>query len=103
MRAAEILAVLPDLPTEIRDAIYDLDARAYQSNAPVHLNESQTYIRLIGAIKSAGSEAAIARKAGIHRQSLADQLSGKRPLSPSVLRVIGLRRVETKAYVAIDP
>lgn len=33
MRAADIIAALPDLPPDIARAIQDLDARAYQSNA----------------------------------------------------------------------
>lgn len=102
MRAAEILAAVPDLPPDIARAIYDLDARAYLANDEVRYNESETYMRLLSGVKAAGSESAFARRAGIKKQSLADIMSGKRPMSPSVLRVIGLRRVETKAYAPID-
>ena len=102
MRAAEILAALPDLPPDIRAAIQDLDARAYLANSEVRYNESETYMRLLSRIKAAGSESAFARRARIKKQSLADQLSGKRPISPAVLSVIGLRRGVAKTYAPID-
>lgn len=102
MRAAEILAGLDNVPPEIAVAIHDLDARAYRSNDAVTYTESETYMRLQKAIEVAGSEAAFARKAGIHRQSLADQLSGKRPMSPDVLKVIRMQRVLAKTYTDLD-
>lgn len=102
MRAAEILDACPDLPPEIRAAIYDLDARAYKANDAVRYTESEAYMRLQKGIKAAGSEAAFARKAGIHRQTLADQLSGKRPLSPNVLAVVRIKRVVAKTYTDMD-
>lgn len=102
MRAAEILAAVGDVPPHVAQAIWDLDARAYGRNEPVRYNESETYMKLRAGVKAAGSETAFARKAGITKQSMSDMLSGKRPMSPRVLKVIGLRRVETKVYTLID-
>lgn len=94
MRAADILAALPpDLPPDVINAIYDLDARAYLSNEPMRLTEAEAFIRLHKACKSAGSDAAFARKVGIKKQSLADIMNSKRPMSPAVLDAIGLRQV----------
>lgn len=102
MRAAQILAAVPDLPAEIQAAIYDLDARAYRSNSPVRLSEAQVYLRLRAAIRTSGSEAAFARRIGISRQSLSDITNAKRAMSGRVLAAIGLREVKARTYAPID-
>ncbi|KQN75032.1 helix-turn-helix transcriptional regulator [Devosia sp. Leaf64] len=103
MRAAFIIAALgDDVPLHIVNAIHDLDARAYRSNEALRLNEAQTYLRLRDAVKSAGSEAAFAKKIGITRQSMSDIMNSRRPMPPSVLKAIGLREVKSRVYAPLE-
>jgi hypothetical protein len=103
MRAAFIIAALgDDVPLHIVNAIHDLDARAYRSNEPLRLNEAQTYMRLRDAVKAAGSEAAFAKRVGITRQSMSDIMNSRRPMSPAVLKMIGLREVKSRSYAPLD-
>ena len=104
MRAADIIAALPDLSPDIALAIRDLDARAYQRNDRVELNELQVHARLTAAIKAAGSMSALARQMGIRKQTLHAVLNGDRPTPPAVLRHLRLRRIPAgrTLYTTID-
>jgi len=94
MRAAEILAALPqNLSPALRDAIYDLDARAYQSNEmPTH-NELQVHRRIMDNVKAFGSARAAARAWDVKPQTLHCVLNGDRPCPPAILKHLGLKRI----------
>lgn len=104
MRAHEIIAAAPDPPPEIRQAIYDLDARAYQRNDRLELNAIEVHIRLTAAIQKAGSVAALARQLEIAKQTLQQQYDGLKPLGPTVLTHLGLRKISAgrTLYTPID-
>jgi hypothetical protein len=93
MRAAEILAAVPDLPPDIVRAIFNLDARAYQSNEIPTLNDLQLHARLTEKIKAFGSARAAARAWNVTPQTLHCVLNGDRPCPPAILIHLGLKRV----------
>lgn len=60
---------------------------------PLMLDAIAVDVRLRKASKAAGGDAALAKKMGITRQSLADVLTGKRSPGPAVLGYLKLRKV----------
>ena len=80
-------------PSEMRAAI----RRGLESlrQGPLMLDAIEIDKRLRAASVKAGSDAALASKIGITRQSLADVLSGKRQPGPAVLSYLKLRKVAT--------
>lgn len=93
MRAAQILAAVPNVPPDIRTAILDLDARAYGRNEPDLINDLQLHARLSKAIKAAGSMSSAARLWGVKRQTVHATLNGDMSCPPAILKHLGLKRI----------
>ncbi len=53
-------------------------------------------------VNSLGSQKALSEIVGISQAAISDQLNGKKPFSPSVLRAAGLRRVVTTHYEFLE-
>jgi DNA-binding phage protein len=56
----------------------------------------RTFILLLkAAVEKEGSISAFAKRHGLERTNLSNMLSGKRPVSSSLVKVLGLRNVFT--------
>lgn len=68
------------------------------------ISRDQMRTRLLAAIQSAGGQSGFARQCEVTRGYVSDLARGKREPGPKVLRVLKLRRVETKqiGYEAVS-
>ena len=93
MRAGEIIEALGEMPVEIRNAIYDLDAKAYRKSNRLEIDDLGLHHRLCERIKVSGSATALAREWGVSKQYVSMVLAGTKPASDKVLRGLDLRRI----------
>lgn len=66
----------------------------------VSMNQNQVIARVRGEVERAGSIRALAREWGVTHAYLCMVLSGKKPPGDKVLKLLGLRKVETVTYIA---
>ena len=93
--AAELKTLRRKTPITLKGEIDALLASGKVGSHALILDDKDVILLLKAAVEKEGSVSAFAKRHGLERTNLSNMLSGKRPVSSSLVKVLGLRNVYT--------
>ena len=83
------------IPITLKGEIAALLASGNVGSHALILDDKDVILLLKAAVEREGSVSAFAKRHGLERTNLSNMLNGKRPVSSSLVKVLGLRNVYT--------
>lgn len=83
------------IPITLKGEIDALLASGKVGSHALILDDKDVILLLKAAVEKEGSVSAFAKRHGLERTNLSNMLNGKRPVSSSLVKVLGLRNVYT--------
>jgi len=83
------------IPITLKGEIAALLASGNVGSHALILDDKDVILLLKAAVEKEGSVSAFAKRHGLERTNLSNVLNGKRPVSSSLVKVLGLRNVYT--------
>ena len=80
-------------PITLKGEITEILARGKVGSLALILDDKDVVLLLRAAVEREGSVSAFAKRHGLERTNLTNVLNGKRPVSSSLVKVLGLQKV----------